>query len=463
MVLSRLVVAVFPVVHAWHNHHVGTSGVMKLEDWTTIEIPGFWHVDGYFVNVTTYKSPEIKLKTGEAHFAFNQFNDMPFPSGDHSIVRADWDLVDSAGNQVGLNEVYNHHWLIGTTKGVNPLLACEEDLFFGAGAEMRGMPTVLPKGYGIRRVKATGHCGANLHFIRTDGLKTKWDGMNDPSQYPEDMQMGAAVKNCIECGYAPGRAVGICGEANDGDFNCCFTASRCPAVGGILNRSKKSYHLTYEIQWTTNLTAVKPLQGGVIDVSDGQVEWNVGPNLTNPEANQICSETLCNISQTYTVDKLPDFGGTGICSGKMLWSYMHQHNGAKNGTIKVNGKHICTSFPRHGTDPDNTPGNELGFVVGFDLCIDEDNKGNGLRLEKGDQVYLEALYDVDVHSNVSYPMPGGKHGGIMALFFFSMDCDDGSYETSYICGDGQCIEAGSKKGDFKTIEDCSANCGSALV
>lgn len=388
---------------------------------------------------------------------------MPFPAGDYSIIRADWDLVDSTGRQVGLAEVYNHHWLVGTTKGVNPLLACEDDLFFGAGAEMRGMPTILPDGYGNRRVKAQGECGANLHFIRTDGLKTKWNGMNDPSQFPEDMQMGAAVKNCIECGYAPGRAVGICGEGGDGGFNCCFTKSRCPAVGGALNRSTRSYHLAYEVQWTQNLTAVKPIQGGVIDVSDGAIEWNVAPNLNKPEANQVCSDTMCNISQTYTVDSLKEFGTPGICPGKMLWAYMHQHGGAINGSMHVNGERYCTSTPNVGTDPTNPPGNEQGFLVGFELCIDSDKKGNALRLNKGDQVYLEALYDVDVNSKRHYPMPGGKHGGVMALFFFSIDCDDGTYPTSYICKDDQCVEAGSLKGDFATLEECSGSCGSSVV
>merc|ERR1712151_754887 len=118
----------------------------------------------------------------------------------------------------------------------------------------------------MRRIGATGKCGGNLHFIRTDGLKTQWKGMNDPSQFPEDMQYGAVVKNCIECGYAPNRAFGICTEAMDGFFSCCFTASRCPAVGEPLVRSKKSYHLTYEIKWTKDIHALKTQQGGVIDV-----------------------------------------------------------------------------------------------------------------------------------------------------------------------------------------------------
>jgi hypothetical protein len=51
-------------------------------------------------------------------------------------------------------------------------------------------------------------------------LKTTWDGFNDPKgSHP------AAVKNCIECGWAPGRAP-ECTKSLDGNFGCCLTGSR---------------------------------------------------------------------------------------------------------------------------------------------------------------------------------------------------------------------------------------------
>lgn len=52
---------------------------------------------------------------------------------------------------------------------------------------------------------------------------------------------------------------------------------------------------------------------------------------------------------------------------------------------------------------------------------------------------------------------------VMALFFFSIDCDDGTYPQSYVCKDDQCVEAGSLKGDFSTLEECSGSCGSSVV
>lgn len=55
----------------------------------------------------------------------------------------------------------------------------------------------------------------------------------------------------------------------------------------------------------------------------------------------------------------------------MIWSYLHQHIGAINGTLLINGKHHCTDYPIIGTDPGNTPGNEKGFVVRFTSCVDK--------------------------------------------------------------------------------------------
>lgn len=362
-----------------------------------------------------------------------------------------------------MHEVYNHHWLIGTQSG-DVLSDCEGDLYFGAGAEMRGVPKHWPEGYGFRRINAADHCGGNLHFIRTEDLKTKWDGMNDPSQFPADMQLGAAVKNCIECGWAPGRSIS-CGKGGDGGFECCVQGSRCP-VNNPSDRSKKAYHLKYVVKYVRDLTAIKPIKFNVINVGGGAVEWNVAPNLNKPGQGQTCNDTVCHIQHTWTVDHMGKMGGGnhGICPGTMLWSYVHMHNGAMYGSLNVNGKEVCRSKPKIGTDTDPTNvGNEKGYAVGFEMCIDKDIKNNAFRLNKGDQFHLEAFYDVDPKSMAHYPMPGGKHGGIMTLFFYSMDCDPGTYTTSWACRDNQCIEALTAKGEFETEAACSASCGAAVI
>ena len=59
---------------------------------------------------------------GAAHFTLNPLTKIPFPTGDYSVIRADWSIMDGEGqSNTPLSEVYNHHWLIGTATGVNPL------------------------------------------------------------------------------------------------------------------------------------------------------------------------------------------------------------------------------------------------------------------------------------------------------------------------------------------------------
>lgn len=169
---------------------------------------------------------------------------------------------------------------------------------------------------------------------------------------------------------------------------------------------------------------------------------------------------MCNISRSWTVDTMGDFGTDAICSGTMIWSYLHQHNGAIDGTMFVNGEPYCTSKPIIGTDPNNAPGNEKGYVTGFTKCIDKDILANEVRLNKGDVVTLEALYDVDESSHRNFPFPGGKHGGIMGLYFVMMDCDDDAWEYQYACAENQCVKV--RGAPFRTLEHCQKSCGSDL-
>merc|ERR1711964_387045 len=150
----------------------------------------------------------------------------------------------------------------------------------------------------------------------------------------------------------------------------------------------------------------------------------------------------------------------GICPGSMLFSYLHQHTGAISGTMFINGRKICTSYPVPGTDPTNPPGNEQGYNVKFSPCIDKDSygvKGPGtvneaVRIEMGDKVTVECLYDVDVNSKRNFPFPGGHHGGVMGLFFFNMVCDPGSHKTPYVCREDTCIPA--SHGNLKDLATC---------
>jgi len=259
-----------------------------------------------------------------------------------------------------------------------------------------------------------------------------------------------------------GRASG-CTEKLDGQFNCCFDGSRCP-VNHPEDKTKKGYRLKYTVKWTRDLFVRKPMQGGVLDVGGGAVEWNVAPYLdkppSSPQVHQKCNETVCTTTKDFKVNKAGDFDQGGLCPGTMFFSYLHQHTGAISGTMFVNGAEICTSYPIIGTAPGTGPetvGNEKGYLVAFHRCIDQQGRNNSVRLNQGDTVTITGLYDVDVTSPRNLPIPGGKHGGIMMLYFYGIDCDPGTYQTQYVCRQNQCVQA--PKGDFKTEASCKQKCG----
>ena len=126
----------------------------------------------------------------------------------------------------------------------------------------------------------------------------------------------------------------------------------------------------------------------------------------------------------------------------------------------------CTSYPVHGTDPSNPVGNKKGFVIKFTECVSKGRLGNSVRLEHGDVVKLEAWYDVDPASTVTLPLPGGKHGGVMDLFFTMMDCDAGTFGEIYVCRKDTCQPTFkshvSSSEVYATKGDCEAKCGKVM-
>jgi len=356
--------------------------------------------------------------------------------------------------------MYNHHWLIG---GNLPLDMCEDDYFFGGGAEYRTMDYAFPEGYGQARVNATGNCGANMHFVNTEDLLLHWHGFNNP-----DGDKFAAIKHCAECGYEATRADGLCNKWGDGSFICCFTESRC-RVNNPFNRKKHHYRMKAVFQYKRDFANIKPIQVSLVDIGgnartvngqmlDQAAEWNVDANLNNEGMNTRCNDTVCNMTTSVVIGDGRRFG-YGICSGDMLWSYIHLHIGAISGRMWINGEEYCSSHPVIGTDPSNPSGNEQGFLVGLTLCVDHRLQGNKVRLNKGDVVTVTALYDVDPSSKSYLPIPGGKHGGAMGLFFSVMDCDDGTWGEVYVRRNNTCVGVpGSKAHRVGTIYADRAAC-----
>jgi len=440
-----------------------TDNNHKLEDWTveheTVSLKG--HGDD--VIKTTYLSPAFKLMTGNAHFTVNSLYRVPVPEGDYIILNQEWELaVGPDQKPVPLSEMYNHHWLVG---GNAPLDLCEDDYFFGGGAEYRTMDYTFPTGYGQARMGAKGECGGNFHFINTEDLLLNWKGFNNPNG-----SHAAAAKLCAECGYEPNRADGLCNKWGDGSFICCFTDSRC-RVNHPLDRSKKDYRMRATFYYKRDFTSYKSAQLNLIDLGGGDrtengqeldmaAEWNVDANLNNEGTHTRCNATVCTMSETITIGDGSRFG-YGLCAGDMLWSYIHAHAGVIGGNVVVNGEKKCDIFPVIGTDPNNTAGNEQGYLVGLTMCVDYRETGEKLRLNKGDQFTATAHYDVDSKSTRYFPGPGGKHGGIMGLFFSVIDCDEGTWNEVYVRRNDTCVAAPRSKSDrigtfFNDRASCAA-------
>jgi len=364
---------------------------------------------------------------------------------------------------VPLTQMYNHHWLIGSD--VWPTWMCEGDYFYGGGAEYRNMDYVTPEGYGMARVAAHGHCGANIHFINTEDLATQWDGFNNPNG-----NHGKSIKLAAECGYEPGRSSALCDTWGDGSFLCCFTGSRA-LVNNPSDHHKRTYRLKGTFKYTRDFSKTKHLQMGLLDVGgnarieDGQLkdlisEWAVESNLNNEAMFTRCNDTVFTSTRTQVIGDGSSFG-YGLCSGEMIWSYMHIHAGGIGGSLAINGEEYCTSDPVVGTDPENPAGNEQGFLVQVTECVNHRLKGNKVRLEAGDVITLTSYYDVDPQSQRHFPMPGGKHGGIMALFFSWMDCDAGTWGESYVRRSGTCVPVPHSKAKFLRVGkhyDTKAQC-----
>merc|ERR1712046_469777 len=147
----------------------------------------------------------------------------------------------------------------------------------------------------------------------------------------------------------------------------------------------------------------------------------------------------------------------------MIWGYTHMHAGGISSTMSVNGKPHCNSFPQIGTDANNTPGNEQGFTVKISECVDHYKYNNSIRLNKGDVVTVTALYDVDKASRRNFPMPGGKHGGVMAMFFTWAECYDDTWKEKYVCRQGKCFGVPAQKTwlfrKYDSRASCEQKCG----
>jgi len=395
------------------------------------------------VVVESFKSQKIELMAGEAWFTLPDVTKlpMPMPGTPYAILSASYDIVHSdTGVPAPLSEMYSHHWLVYDrllgSSGFNIGCGGENSFVsnvYGAGGEMRGISYDHPPGHGqIYPGNSSNYWSANMHFIRTEDLSTtKFNG-----------SYGAALKSCIECEYEAGKSLTcVPGLDQTAIFACCFDGSRC-SVNTPKDKSKKTYQLVYNITYTKQVAQVKDMRTFVIDAFDCRICQNLAP-YTKKAWTQ-CDDKVCKVQGTRAMPY----------SGTILWAYTHQHTGAINATMSVNGVPHCTSYPHYGTDPHNTPGNEKGYAVGFHMCINEKNASQGIHVNKGDNITLKAHISVDAADTTALPIPGGSHNGFMNLFFFSMHPDEPE-EDAYACVNDACV----KKAGGVPLKTCQAVCG----
>ena len=288
-----------------------------------------------------------------------------------------------------LTEIYDHHWLLLNNVHKNRLCPGTINFVFGGGAESRNMPFALPAGYGYHVAEGT-KWGANIHLLRTEGLEGE-----DPY---------LAVKHCTECFYAPGKG-DACTIQRNGTFKCCGDSCatgktgkqscKCPTAKGV-STERKGYKLKYTLNYTTGCD-LEPVDIGVLAAPDCAAFYHVQRN--NAEPVTVASAEL-SIDGAYDV-----VAATG-----------HQHVGAVNLSVSVNGRLVCASYPTYGNQ-EGVAGDELGYLTHMSQCIgtaaDAYTEGP-LQLSKGDKLRVDGYYFVGDNDERIAPFKGGTHLGVMS-------------------------------------------------
>ena len=304
-----------------------------------------------------------------------------------------------------LTEIYDHHWILLNNVHKNRLCKGIEYVF-GVGAESRNTPFDLPAGYGYPVAEGT-EWGANIHLLRTEGLEGE-----DPY---------LAVKHCNECFYAPGKG-DACNIQSNGTFQCCGDpcalgkigkqSCKCPTAKGV-STERKGYKLKYTLNYTTGCD-LEPVDIGVLAAPDCAAFYHVQRN--NAEPVTVASAEL-SIDGVYDV-----VAATG-----------HQHVGAVNLSVSVNGRLVCASYPTYGNQK-GVAGDELGYLTHISQCIgtEADAYTEGpLQLSKGDKLRVDGYYFVGDNDERIAPYKGGTHLNVMS-YLYTAFAARGSKRTAVI-------------------------------
>eukprot|EP00929_Paragymnodinium_shiwhaense_P118592 TRINITY_DN90508_c0_g1_i1.p1 TRINITY_DN90508_c0_g1~~TRINITY_DN90508_c0_g1_i1.p1 ORF type:complete len:503 (+),score=63.09 TRINITY_DN90508_c0_g1_i1:78-1511(+) len=343
-----------------------------------------------------FHSQPFPLLPGQMLFTDPDTTVAPHPNdADFAVVAVFGDIAkDGAPGQglvpASLTEVYDHHWVIDDVTHKNELCPYGPNYIFGIGAESRRTPFTVPKGHGYFVKKDTAW-GANVHLLRTDG----GDALEGDNPWQ-------AEKECNECYYHPSGSKGsMCTPAKNGTFQCCgdpcFDGScSCPVKKGV-PMEPVSYYLRYNLTYTYDLDALKPVKTGVWSTPHCRTFYGVYHNEEQPEALS---------STTFTVDR----------DGEILFSVGHLHTGGINISTYHNGVLACTSYPTYGTRK-GVPGDELGHLVKVSPCYDADKTGKAYQVKRGDEIRIDAYYWVALNDERIAPAPGGSHLNVMAYMY----------------------------------------------
>lgn len=333
----------------------------------------------------TYESEAFPLHPGE--FLYTDMDsttiEMPDYGGRYAITGFSGDIVFADTKEpVALSQVYDHHWIVAP-RGFRQRLCDGPDYVFGVGAESRRTPVRMPDGYGFVADNAD-TWGANIHLLRTEYLE------GDAAR---------AAKECNECYYAPGKG---CFPAQNGTFNCCGDTgrhvdpyNRCPVAADAPNAS-----VSYQLRYTVNTTAVDdvmPAMVGVLTTPDCNTYYAVEENNDEPE--QVSS----------TEFRVPT-------DAQVLTAIGHQHVGALNISMFLNGEFVCASYPKYGSTF-GAPGDELGYLVEMSYCFDKDDADQPLLIRRGDTLRLDSWYFVGSDDPRIAPLPGGTHLNVMGYMY----------------------------------------------
>jgi len=351
----------------------------------------------YTIRSQTYYSQGFALKPGQMLFSNPYKTVIPVPGNGTKVFITGMvgDIVKDGlqGKEAAaLSEIYDHHYIMKDAAHKNKLCPTGPNYMFGIGSESRNSPVHFPKAHGYL-VQANDSWGANIHLLRTDSGK-----------YLQGDDPHAAVQQCNECFYAPNKGAG-CSPDKNGTFACCgencFDGSCfCPTTAAAKKVPANTYYLRYTVNFTTDLDAITPVDVGVYTTPSCKTFYAVYENDEQPESLS---------STTFTIP----------ADSELMLAIGHQHVGARNISLHHNGKAVCASVARYGTE-EGVPGNEKGYVVEFPPCYNaDDNQGQGFKVKKGDTLRVDSWYWVGRNDKMIAPHPGGTHLNVMGYMYMA--------------------------------------------